>query len=184
MNKNIRSYRGIKPQFSDRVYIDPTAVIVGDVQIGAESSIWPFVAARGDVNFIRIGARTNIQDSTVLHVTRTSDSNANGYPLIIGDDVTVGHHVMLHGCDVGNRILIGMSAVIMDGAVVEDDVIIGAGSLVPPGKQLRSGYLYVGSPVKEIRPLTAAELTFLPQSAANYVRLKEDYLTQVHPVSE
>lgn len=184
MNKNIRSYRGIKPQFSDRVYIDPTAVIVGDVQIGAESSIWPFVAARGDVNFIRIGARTNIQDSTVLHVTRTSDSNADGYPLIIGDDVTVGHHVMLHGCDVGNRILIGMSAVIMDGAVVEDDVIIGAGSLVPPGKQLRSGYLYVGSPVKEIRPLTAAELAFLPQSAANYVRLKEDYLTQVHPVSE
>lgn len=184
MNQNIRSYRGIEPQLGAHVYIDPTAVIVGDVHIGDESSIWPFVAARGDVNFIRIGARTNIQDSTVLHVTRVSENNAVGHPLIIGDDVTVGHHVMLHGCQVGNRILIGMSAVVMDGAIVEDDVIIGAGSLVPPGKRLRSGYLYVGSPVKEARPLTEEELAFLPRSAANYVRLKDDYLTQVKPVGQ
>lgn len=179
MNGDIRSYRGIEPQFGEHVYIDASSVVVGDVHIGEHSSVWPLVAARGDVNRIRIGARTNVQDNSVLHVSRISEGNPEGHPLIIGDDVTVGHHVMLHGCTVGNRVLIGMSAVIMDGAVVEDDVIIGAGSLVPPGKTLRSGYLYVGSPVKEARPLTEAELNFLPQSAANYVLLKEDYLLHV-----
>ncbi|RUO47829.1 gamma carbonic anhydrase family protein [Pseudidiomarina donghaiensis] len=179
MNGDIRSYRGIEPQIGEHVYIDSRSVIVGDVHIGEHSSVWPLVAARGDVNQIRIGARTNVQDNSVLHVSRSSEGNPEGHPLIIGDDVTVGHHVMLHGCSIGNRVLIGMSAVIMDGAIIEDDVIIGAGSLVPPGKTLRSGYLYVGSPVKEARQLTEAERNFLPQSAANYVLLKEDYLLHV-----
>lgn len=182
MNGDIRSYRGVEPQFGEHVYVDQSTVIVGDVRVGEHCSFWPFVSARGDVNTITIGARTNIQDNTTLHVSRVSDRNPEGHPLIIGEDVTVGHQVMLHGCEIGNRVLIGMSAIIMDGAVVEDDVIIGAGSLVPPGKRLKSGHLYVGSPVKEQRPLTQAELDFLPESAANYVLLKEDYLLHVSPV--
>ncbi|WP_194756615.1 gamma carbonic anhydrase family protein [Aliidiomarina indica] len=173
-----RPYKGQYPQLGARCYVDPSAVIVGDIQIGDDSSIWPLVAARGDVNHIRIGARTNIQDGSVLHVTRTGPDDPHGYPLLIGDDVTVGHHCMLHGCVVGNRILVGMSAVVMDGAVVEDDVIIGAGSLVPPGKRLQSGYLYVGSPVKKARELTGEERDFLQKSAANYVYLKDEYLKE------
>lgn len=183
MSGDIRSYRGIEPQLGEHVYVDQSAVIVGDVQLGEHSSVWPLVAIRGDVNFVRIGARTNVQDNSVLHVSRISEGNPDGHPLLIGDDVTVGHHVMLHGCSIGNRVLIGMSAVIMDGAVVEDDVIIGAGSLVPPGKTLKSGYLYVGSPVKEARPLSQAERNFLPQSANNYVQLKEDYLLHVQQIN-
>ncbi|MCH8493293.1 MAG: gamma carbonic anhydrase family protein [Idiomarina sp.] len=173
-----RSYKGKSPKLGEGAFVDPSAVLVGDIEIGADSSIWPLVAARGDVNHIRIGARTNVQDGAILHVTRTSPEDATGYPLIIGDDVTVGHQVMLHGCTVGNRILIGMSATVMDGAVVEDDVIIGAGSLVPPGKCLTSGYLYVGSPVKQARRLTDEEQAFLKKSAENYVWLKNDYLAE------
>ncbi|MBY6064300.1 gamma carbonic anhydrase family protein [Pseudidiomarina sediminum] len=184
MSGDIRSYRGIEPNFADGVYVDRSAVIVGDVTVGEQSSIWPLVAARGDVNFIRIGARTNVQDNCVLHVSRKSAGRPDGHPLIIGDDVTVGHHVMLHGCTLGSRILVGMSAVIMDGAVVEDDVIIGAGSLVPPGKRLASGFLYVGSPVKQARPLTAEEKAFLPVSASNYVILKDDYHTEVTAIHD
>jgi carbonic anhydrase/acetyltransferase-like protein (isoleucine patch superfamily) len=151
---------------------------VGDITLGKDSSVWPLVAARGDVNYIRIGERTNIQDGSVLHLTRASKSNPDGYPLIIGDDVTVGHKVMLHGCQLGNRILVGMGAIVMDNAVVEDDVIIGGGSLVPPNKRLESGYLYVGSPVKQARPLTEQELAFLKISADNYVQLKDEYLAE------
>lgn len=176
--KNIKSYNNIFPTINERVYIDESAVLYGDITIGNDSSIWPLVAARGDVNHITIGKRTNIQDGTVLHVTRKSPSNPNGNPLIIGDDVTVGHNAMLHGCLLGNRILVGMSAVIMDGAIVEDDVFIGAGTLVPPNKTLRSGYLYVGNPMKEARPLKQSELDFLAVSAQNYVRLKDEYIEQ------
>lgn len=173
---SLRSYHDITPQLADTVYVDSSSVLVGDIHIGEDSSIWPLVAARGDVNYIRIGARTNIQDGSVLHVTRTSPELPDGYPLLIGDDVTVGHKVMLHGCTLGNRILVGMGAIVMDGAVVEDDVIIGAGSLVPPNKRLRSGYLYVGSPVQEKRPLNEAEQRFLKVSSTNYVTLKNEYL--------
>ena len=182
MSGDIRSYRGIEPQLGEHVYIDPSAVVIGDVRVGEHSSIWPLVSARGDVNFIDIGARTNIQDNCVLHVSRASTAKPEGEPLIIGDDVTVGHHVMLHGCRIGNRVLIGMSAIVMDGAVIEDNVIIGAGSLVPPGKVLASGYLYVGSPVQQQRRLHKHELDFLPQSAANYVLLKDDYKLNVTPI--
>jgi len=175
---NIRPYKGIMPTIGTKTFIDNSAVLVGDIQIANDVSIWPLVAARGDVNTISIGARTNIQDGTVLHVTRKSSSNPLGNPLIIGDDVTVGHKCMLHGCQLGNRILVGMGAIIMDGVIVEDDVFIGAGSLVPPNKTLISGYLYVGNPVKQARPLKESEAAFLKQSAINYVELKNEYLNE------
>jgi carbonic anhydrase/acetyltransferase-like protein (isoleucine patch superfamily) len=151
-------------------------VIAGDVVLGDDASIWPLVAARGDVNKIRIGARSNVQDGSVLHVTRKSAQNPEGFPLIIGEDVTVGHKCMLHGCELGSRILVGMGAIIMDGVIVEDDVFIGAGTLVPPNKRLESGYLYVGNPMQKKRPLKESEMAFLKQSAINYVNLKDEYL--------
>jgi len=179
----IRSYKGIIPQLGERVYIDSSAVIVGDITLGDDASVWPLVAARGDVNHIQIGARSNIQDGSVLHVTHKNAENPDGYPLLIGDDVTVGHKVMLHGCTIGDRVLVGMGAIVLDGVVVESDVMIGAGSLVPPGKVLQSGYLYVGSPVKQARELTDKEKAFLVKSAQNYVQNKNDYMNEVEVVS-
>jgi carbonic anhydrase/acetyltransferase-like protein (isoleucine patch superfamily) len=175
----IRSYKGIEPNINLNTYIDESAVLVGHIEVGADSSIWPLVAARGDVNFIKIGERTNIQDGSVLHVTRKSQTVPDGYPLIIGDDVTIGHKAMLHGCQLGNRILVGMGAIIMDNVIIEDDVIIGGGSLVPPNKRLEAGYLYKGSPVKQARKLTDPELAFLKVSANNYVVLKNEYLEEL-----
>ncbi|ELH4237561.1 gamma carbonic anhydrase family protein [Vibrio fluvialis] len=179
----IRSYKGITPQIGERVYIDESSVLVGDIKIGNDASIWPLVAARGDVNHIVIGARSNIQDGSVLHVTHKNNENPDGYPLIIGEDVTVGHKVMLHGCTIQDRVLVGMGAIVLDGVVVESDVMIGAGSLVPPGKRLESGHLYIGSPVKQARPLNEKERAFLVKSAQNYVQNKNDYLTSVEAVS-
>ncbi|KYN90397.1 gamma carbonic anhydrase family protein [Vibrio cidicii] len=181
---SIRSYKGIYPQIGDRVYIDSSSVLVGDIQIGDDSSIWPLVVARGDVNHIRIGERSNIQDGSVLHVTHKNAANPDGYPLIIGNDVTVGHKVMLHGCTIKDRVLVGMGAIVLDGVIIEEEVMIGAGSLVPPGKVLESGYLYVGSPVKQARPLTDKERAFLQKSADNYVQNKNDYLSQVKVINE
>lgn len=175
----IRAYKGILPKLAKGVYADESSILVGDIEIAEDASIWPLVAARGDVNYIRIGARTNIQDGSVLHLSRPSKGKPEGSPLVIGEDVTVGHKVMLHGCTLGNRILVGMGAIVMDDVIVEDDVIIGAGSLVPPGKRLQSGYLYVGSPVKQARPLNDAEVAFLTESAANYVILKNEYLAEL-----
>ncbi|WP_166422437.1 gamma carbonic anhydrase family protein [Paraglaciecola sp. 20A4] len=175
---SIRSYKGIRPKLADGCYIDESSVLVGDIECAEHVSVWPLVAARGDVNFIKIGARSNVQDGTVLHVSRISKENPKGHPLIIGEDVTVGHKCMLHGCELGNRILVGMGAIVMDGAIVEDDVFIGAGSLVPPNKRLVSGYLYVGSPAKQARPLKESERAFLKMSANNYVRLKNEYLEE------
>lgn len=173
---SIRPYKGVFPTLGESCYVDESAVIAGDIVLQNDVSIWPLVAARGDVNHIRIGARTNVQDGTVLHVTRKSDKNPDGYPLIIGEDVTVGHKCMLHGCTLGDRILVGMGAIIMDGAIVESDVFIGAGCLVPPNKKLESGHLYVGSPAKQARKLNDDEINFLKTSALNYVKLKDDYL--------
>ncbi|GGW96157.1 gamma carbonic anhydrase family protein [Alteromonas halophila] len=166
------------PTIADGCYVADSARLVGDLHLGNDSSVWHMVAARGDVNHIRIGQRTNVQDGTILHVTRRSESNPGGFPLIIGDDVTIGHKCMLHGCTLGNRILVGMGAIIMDGVVVEDDVFIGAGTLVPPNKILESGYLYVGNPMQKKRPLKDSERAFLTQSAINYVELKNDYLEE------
>lgn len=178
MKNKLGKYQGIEPKLGKGVFIEPSAVLYGDIELGDDASVWPLVAARGDVNYIRIGARTNIQDGSILHVTRKSAALPNGVPLLIGEDVTIGHKVMLHACTIGNRVLVGMGCIILDGAVVEDDVMIGAGSLVPPGKRLASGYLYVGSPAKQTRALTDKEKAFLRTSADNYVVLKEEYLAQ------
>ncbi|MGF1687488.1 gamma carbonic anhydrase family protein [Photobacterium japonica] len=175
MNTHLRPYKGTFPILAATAYVDPAAVLIGDITLAEDTSIWPLVAARGDVNTISIGARSNIQDGSVLHVSRPTDDNLHGYPLLIGEDVTVGHKAMLHGCQIGDRVLVGMGAIILDGAIVESNVIIGAGSLVPPNKRLESGYLYIGSPIKKARPLTEKERAFLPRSAANYVLLKNTY---------
>jgi carbonic anhydrase/acetyltransferase-like protein (isoleucine patch superfamily) len=180
MSTHLRTYQGITPTLAIGTYVDTAAILVGDIHLDTDASVWPLVAARGDVNHIRIGKRSNVQDGCILHVTRKSAVKPDGHPLIIGDDVTVGHKAMLHGCHLGNRILIGMGAIVLDGAVIEDDVILAAGALVPPNKVLQSGFLYVGSPCKPARPLTDAEISFLPESAANYVRLKNEYLADIH----
>ena len=174
----IRTYKTKHPIIAEHCYVDTSSVLVGHVECAEHVSIWPLVAARGDVNTIKIGARTNIQDGTVLHVSRTSEANPLGFPLVIGADVTVGHKCMLHGCTLGNRILVGMGAIIMDGAIVEDDVFIGAGTLVPPNKTLKSGYLYMGNPAKQARPLKDSEVAFLKQSALNYIKLKDIYIEE------
>jgi carbonic anhydrase/acetyltransferase-like protein (isoleucine patch superfamily) len=174
----IRSYQQHRPQLGARAFVDASAVVIGDVVLGDDSSVWPMTVIRGDMHRIRIGARTSVQDGSVLHITHAGPFNPEGYPLIIGDDVTVGHKVTLHGCTLGNRILVGMGSIVMDGAVVEDEVIIGAGSLVPPGKRLESGYLYVGSPVKQARALTDKERSFFSYTAGNYVKLKDLHLVE------
>lgn len=174
----IRSYKGIFPQMGQHCYVDDSAIIVGDITCGDDVSLWPLVSARGDVNKITIGSRTNIQDGSVLHVTRRSSQHPNGFPLIIGNDVTIGHKCMLHGCTLGDRILVGMGAIIMDGVNIQDDVFIGAGSLIPPNKTLESGHLYVGNPAKKSRSLREEEIAFLKKSAENYVLLKNDYIEE------
>lgn len=173
---NLRSFNGDSPVLGERVLVDPAAVVIGAVTLGDDVSVWPGAVIRGDMHHIDIGARTSIQDGSVLHITHASSYNPAGWPLLIGDDVTVGHNVTLHGCTLGNRILVGIGAIVMDGAVVEDDVMIGAGTLVPPGKRLASGFLYVGSPCKQARPLSHSEKTFLPYAAGNYVKLKDQCL--------
>lgn len=184
MSIALRPYKNHFPQQGDRVMIDSSSVVVGEVQLADDVSIWPLVAIRGDVNKVVIGKRSNIQDGSVLHVTHKSTSNPEGYPLIVGEDVTVGHKAMLHGCTIGNRVLVGMGSILLDGVIVEDDVMIGAGSLVPPNKRLESGYLYLGSPVKQVRPLSEAEIAGLLYSSNNYVSWKNEYLdqeSQPHP---
>lgn len=174
----IRSYQGKTPQLGPGAFVDSSAVVIGDVQLGEDASVWPMAVVRGDMHRIRIGARSSVQDGSVLHITHAGPFNPDGYPLLIGDEVTIGHNVTLHGCTLGNRILVGMGSIVMDGAVVEDEVVIGAGSLVPPGKVLESGYLYVGSPVKQARALTEKERAFFSYSAGNYVKLKDLHLAE------
>lgn len=178
MSAVLRPYKDLFPKVGQRVMIDTTSVVIGDVRMADDVGIWPLVAIRGDVNYVEIGARSNIQDGSVLHVTHKSAYKPEGNPLVIGEDVTVGHKVMLHSCTIGNRVLVGMGSILLDGVVVEDDVMIGAGSLVPQNKRLETGYLYLGSPVKQIRPLTEAEIDGLKYSASNYVKWKDDYLAQ------
>lgn len=178
MSSYLRPYKELFPQIGLRVMVDPSSVVIGDVRIADDVSVCPLVAIRGDVNYVSIGQRSNIQDGSVLHVTHKSSYKPEGNPLIIGEDVTVGHKVMLHGCTIGNRVLVGMGSILLDGVVVGDDVMIGAGSLVPQNKQLESGYLYFGNPVKQIRPLTEGEREGLKYSANNYVKWKNEYLDQ------
>jgi len=170
-----RPYRRIEPRLAAGVYIDPTSLVIGDVELGEDVSVWPLVVIRGDVNRIRIGARSNVQDCSMLHVSRPYPGNEAGWPTILGEDVVVGHKVALHGCVIGNRVLVGIGAIVLDGVEVADDVVIGAGSVVTPGKRLESGGLYVGNPARRVRDLTAEEIARTPRMAGHYVALKKEY---------
>lgn len=172
----IRTFDNKQPKIPSSTFVDETALVLGDVQIGEDCSIWPLTVIRGDVNSIQIGNNTNIQDNSVLHVTHDGPYNPGGFDLKIGNNVTVGHRVILHGCHIGDSCLIGMGATIMDGVVIESQTLIGAGSLVTPNKQLESGYLWMGSPVRKIRKLTDEEIESIDYSAKNYVKLKNQHL--------
>jgi gamma-carbonic anhydrase len=165
----IRAFEGIIPKIADSAYIEETAVVIGDVIIGEEASIWFNAVVRGDVHHIRIGNRTNVQDLCVVHVTHDT------HPTVLGDDVTVGHHVVLHGCTINDRVLIGMGAILMDGVVIEEDCIVGAGALVTEGTVVPPKSLVLGSPAKVKRPVTEQELQWIRESAANYIRYARRY---------
>ena len=171
----IRSFRGSSPSIGANSYIDESAVVIGDVEIGENCSVWPLTVIRADINKIRIGDNTNIQDGSVLHVTHKGEYSPDGAELQIGSQVTIGHKALLHGCRIGNQCLIGMGSIITDNAVIEDRVIIGSGSLVPPGKVLESGYLYLGNPVTRKRALTDKEIEYLSYVADHYVLLTQHY---------
>ena len=181
---SLRGFQGIVPVLGKRVLIDPTAVVLGDVELGDDVSVWPQVSIRGDMHRIRVGARTSIQDNSVLHITHAGPYNPDGYPLTIGSDVTIGHGAILHGCTLGDRVLVGMGATVMDGAVIEDDVVIAAGALVTPGKRLHSGYLYAGSPAREMRRLSDREMEYFCYSANNYVKLKDQHIAELEGGSD
>ena len=168
----IKPYKGKYPKIHESVYLSENTVIIGDVEIGEDSSVWFGTVVRGDVNYIRIGKRTNIQDNCVVHVTHDT------HPTIIGDNVTVGHRVVLHGCVLHNNILVGMGAVVMDGVEIEDWVIVGAGALVTPNKKIPSGVLVAGVPAKIIRDLKEEEINLIKESAQNYVNYKNEYLKE------
>lgn len=168
----IRDFEDKQPKIHSSSFIDDTALVLGDVVIGENCSIWPLTVIRGDVNSIEIGNNTNIQDNSVLHVTHDGPYNPGGFDLKIGSNVTAGHRVILHGCHIGDSCLIGMGATIMDGANIESHNLIGAGSLVTPNKHLESGYLWMGSPIRKVRKLTDEEIDSIEYSAINYVKLK------------
>lgn len=176
MQSTLRDYLNFRPQLGARAYVDPAATVIGQVVLGDDVSVWPNVVLRGDVNRIEVGARSNIQDGAIGHVTHDGPFTPGGIALRIGDDVTVGHGAILHACSIGNRCLIGMGALVLDGAEIEEQVMLGAGSLVAPGKRLESGWLYRGRPALPARRLSDAEVELLSYSAAHYVRLKDDYL--------
>jgi len=173
---NIRNFAQYSPTQAAGVYIDPSAYVIGRVTLAQDVSVWPGTILRGDVHEIHIGPRTNIQDLSVGHVTHDHARQPGGYPLIVGEDVTVGHRATLHGCHIHDRVLVGMNALLMDGVIVESDVLIAAGTLVPPGKILKSGYLYMGQGAKTARALTKEEREYLLYSAQHYVKLKNIYL--------
>jgi len=175
----IRDFEGISPVIGEHSFIDPSAVVIGDVVIGDGCSVWPLTVIRGDVNIIRIGNSTNIQDGSVLHAYHASEFHPAGAELHIGDQVTVGHKALLHGCQIGNQCLIGMGSIVMDNAIIEDTTMLGAGSLVPPGKTLLSGYLYLGNPVRQIRRLTDREKESLIYTAEYYPQLKQRHQVPV-----
>ncbi len=172
----IRNFEQFSPDIADSAFVDDAAVVTGNVVIGADSSVWPMCSIRGDIHSIRIGERTNIQDGSILHVTHDSEFAPGGNALSIGNDVTVGHNAVVHACTVHDLCLVGMGVVLLDGVVVESEVMIGAGSLAPPKKVLDSGYLWLGSPVKKVRELTEKEKAFLRYSAQHYVDLKNRHM--------
>jgi len=175
-NHSIRKFENISPNIHDSAYVDPQACVIGEVEIGKNSSIWPMTVVRGDVNSIKIGYDTNIQDGSILHVAHKSAHDLNGGPLKIGNGVTVGHAAILHACEIGDYCLIGMGATVMDKCIIEHHAMIGAGSVVPPNKHIKSGELWLGNPAKKIRDLTEKQMAELEYSANHYVRLKEKYM--------
>ena len=173
----LRPYRDRLPQLGQRTYIDPAASVIGDVVLGDDVSIWPGTIVRGDVNFIRIGARTNIQDGSVVHVSHDGPhAKLGGFATVIGEDVTIGHKAIIHACRIEDAVLVGMGAIVLDGAVVMKHAFVGAGALVAPGKVVGSGELWLGNPARMVRMLSDAEIEALYYSAGHYVRLKDDYL--------
>ncbi len=166
----IRTFQGIKPTIPASTFIEETAVVIGDVVVGEDSSVWFHAVVRGDVNYVRIGSRTNVQDLSLLHVTHDT------HPLVIGDEVTVGHHVVLHGCTIKDRVLVGMGAIIMDGAVIGEDSVVGAGALVTERTVVPPKSLILGSPAKVKRPVSKSELAWIRESAENYLRYARQYM--------
>ena len=178
MNDTIREFQNKQPKLGNKVYLDPKAVVIGDVNLNDDVSVWPMAVIRGDVNQITIGKGSNIQDAAVLHVTHDGPYSAGGHPLIIGEGVTIAHQAVLHGCRIDDYCLIGIGSIILDAVHVEHHVMLAAGSLVPPGKTLKSGYLYLGNPARQLRLLTDDELANLEYSAQYYVKLKNKYLLE------
>jgi carbonic anhydrase/acetyltransferase-like protein (isoleucine patch superfamily) len=173
---NIRPFRGLVPRIGSGTYIDAAAVVIGDVEIGEDASLWPFAVARGDVNAIRIGARTNVQDGAVLHVTHDGPYTPGGFALVIGADVTIGHAAVVHACTLGDACLIGMNATVLDGAEVRRHALVGAGAVVTPGRVVGEGELWLGNPARRVRRLSDAEIEQLHYSARHYQRLKDHHL--------
>ncbi len=176
---SLRIFDSKQPYVAMGAYVDHSALLVGDVEIGEDSSVWPMAVLRGDLQPIRIGNCTNIQDGAILHITHPSPFNQQGHKVNIGNEVTIGHGAIIHGCTIKDRCLIGIGAIIMDGAVIESDVIVGAGSLVPSNTVLKSGYVYIGSPAQQARPLTDEDRQFIQYSAQNYVKLKNQYMAEI-----
>lgn len=173
----LRPYKGTVPTLGNNVYIDPMATVIGDTVLGDDVSVWPFTVIRGDVNFIRIGARTNVQDGAVVHVSHDGPhASRGGFATVIGEDVTIGHKAVIHACRIEDACLIGMGAIVLDGAVVRKHGFVGAGALVSPGKEVGPGELWLGNPAKKVRMLSEAEIEGLYYSARHYMRMKDDYL--------
>jgi len=174
---SIRAFQGVLPMLGARVYVDPAATVIGDVVLGDDASVWPGAVVRGDVNFVRIGARTNVQDGAVIHVTHDGPyGRPGGLATVIGDDVTIGHGAIVHACVIEDGCLIGMGSIVLDGAIVRKNGFVGAGAMVPPGKTVGSGELWLGSPARCARRLSEKEIEQLYYSARHYVRLKDKYV--------
>jgi carbonic anhydrase/acetyltransferase-like protein (isoleucine patch superfamily) len=181
---HIRLFAGKQPQLHPSVWIDPTALVIGEVVMDEDSSVWPMAVLRGDVQSIRVGKGCNIQDGAILHVSHDSRYCPGGQPLVLGDGITVGHQAVLHACEVGDHCLVGIGARVLDGAIIGARSILGAGALVPPGKRLEGGGLWVGAPAKRVRDLSEEELGYLEYSAAHYVKLAKQHRHSVEaPIS-
>jgi carbonic anhydrase/acetyltransferase-like protein (isoleucine patch superfamily) len=180
ISNKVRSYNGIAPKLGEGVYIDPAATVIGEVELGDEVSVWPCAVIRGDMHWIKIGSRSNVQDGAVIHTTHASEEfNPDGFPTLVGEDVTIGHSAVLHGCTIEDRVLIGIGAIINDGVTIKSGAMVGAGCVVPPGKTLEGGYVYIGNPAKQLRPLSEGETKFLGYSPQNYIKLKNQYLADL-----
>lgn len=177
--RNIRAFQGVSPVLGEGTYVDEAATVIGDVVLGDDVSIWPGTVVRGDVNYIRIGARTNVQDGTIIHVTHDGPyGKPGGFATVIGEDVTIGHAAVIHACVIEDACLIGMGATVLDGATIRKNGFVGAGAVIPPGKTVESGELWLGNPAKCVRKLSEKEIEQLYYSAQHYIRLKDKYLAE------